>query len=276
MKLGEIQKLIYTRKVEFGIYLKDSEDGQEVLLPGKQVPPNAKIGDEIQVFLYKDSSDRNIATTKTPLITLGQVKRLRVIQEAKIGAFLDWGLEKDLLLPFREQTYHVKAGDEILVALYVDKTGRLCATMKLYPYLSKEHPYAKDDRVEGYVYELSKNFGAFVAVDDMYSALIPQKECVGNIKVAQKINARVVGIKEDGKIDLAVREKAYEMINSDSDKLIELMEENGGSFSFTDKADPEIIRTTTGMSKNEFKRAIGHLLKIRRVKIEKDGIFLLP
>ena len=146
-QLGEKQRLIIAKKVEFGVYL--SEDGRDsaekVLLPVKQVPAGSKVGDALEVFLYRDSRDRVIATTKEPKLMMGQVALLTVVQTGKVGAFLDWGLEKDLFLPYREQTTQVKAGDEVIAALYLDKSERLCATMKVYPYLQKESPYQKDD-----------------------------------------------------------------------------------------------------------------------------------
>lgn len=146
-----------------------------MLLPVKQVPAGAKAGDEVEVFLYRDSSDRLIATTRTPKLIMGQVALLTVVQIGKVGAFLDWGLEKDLFLPFKQQTRKVKAGDQVLASLYIDKSGRLCATMNVYEQLRTDSPYKKDDMVTGRIYEISKNFGAFVAVDDCFSALIPKK-----------------------------------------------------------------------------------------------------
>ena len=139
IKLGEIQTLQILKKVDFGVYLWDGEDKEErVLLPKKQLPEQAQVGDTVEVFIYRDSKDRLIATTGRPGVTLHRVARLRVAQVGKIGAFLDWGLEKDLLLPFREQTAKVRKGDEVLAALYVDKSGRLCATMKVYEKLREE------------------------------------------------------------------------------------------------------------------------------------------
>lgn len=173
-ELGKRRQLMVVKKVDFGVYLGTNDD--KVLLPKKQVPKDIEVGDPIEVFLYKDSSDRLIATTQEPKITLDQMAVLKVVDTGKIGAFLDWGLEKDLLLPFREQTAKLKKGDEVLVSLYVDKSGRLCATMKLYHKLKTDSPYKKDDQVEGIVYEISDNFGVFVAVDNQYSALIPKRE----------------------------------------------------------------------------------------------------
>lgn len=264
------------KRVEFGIYLaetmKDTEN--KVLLPKKQVPADMEVGDPIDVFLYKDSNDRPIATVKEPKLTLGQTARLRVVSVGKVGAFLDWGLEKDLFLPYREQTTQVKAGDEVIAALYLDKSERLCATMKVYPYLQKESPYQKDDVVTGMVYEISHNFGAFVAVDDKYSALIPKKELYGELHVLQQISARVTGVKEDGKLDLGIRQKAHLQMSEDADKVLALLREKKGFLPLHDKSSPEQIRETVGMSKNEFKRAIGRLYKEHLITLESDGIRL--
>ena len=276
MIFGKKQTLVMIKRVEFGIYLaetmKDAEN--KVLLPKKQVPADMEVGDPIDVFLYKDSNDRPIATVKEPKLTLGQTARLRVVSVGKVGAFLDWGLEKDLFLPYREQPTQVKAGDEVIAALYLDKSERLCATMKVYPYLQKESPYQKDDVVTGMVYEISHNFGAFVAVDDKYSALIPKKELYGELHVLQQISARVTGVKEDGKLDLGIRQKAHLQMSEDADKVLSLLREKKGFLPLHDKSSPEQIRETIGMSKNEFKRAIGHLYKEHLITLESDGIRL--
>ncbi len=275
MRLGEKQRLVVSSKVEFGVYLSESSNSKEkVLLPIKQVPQGTSLGDEIEVFIYRDSSDRLIATTNEVKLTLGKVARLKCLEVGKIGAFLDWGLEKDLLLPYREQTARVEAGDEVLVALYTDKSDRLCATMKLYKYLDTTDTYKKDDWVEGTVYEISDNFGAFVAIDDRYQGLIPKKELVSGIKPMSHVKARVTGVKSDGKIDLSVREKSYIQMSIDADKLVKKLEESGGRIGFNDKASPELIKQETGMSKNEFKRAVGNLLKAGRIEIKPDSIVL--
>ena len=268
--LGKKQTLMVVKKVDFGVYL-GTED-ERVLLPKKQVPSGVGIGDPVEVFLYKDSKDRLIATTQEPKIVLGEVKALKVADTGRIGAFLDWGLEKDLLLPFKEQTTKVNKGDSCLVSLYVDKSGRLCATMKVYEKLRKDSPYKKDDRVQGIIYEQSDNFGLFVAVDDIYCALIPKKEVYGKLHVGDRIEARVTEVKPDGKLDLSVREKAFIQMDADAKVVLERMDAHGGRLPFTDKADPEVIKKETGLSKNAFKRAVGRLMKEGRAVIEKDGI----
>ena len=275
INLGEIQKLQIEREADFGVYLSEKKGDKEVvLLPRKQVREGAKPGDEVEVFVYRDSKDRLIATVNEPAVTVGKAAVLKVKQVTKIGAFLDMGLERDLLLPYHEQTYTIHEGDEVIVAMYVDKSNRLAATMKVYEYLSKESPYKAEDEVEGLVYEVSRNFGAFVAVDKKYSALIPAREFSGEAKPGDIVHARVTGVKEDGKLDLSIRKKAYLQLNDDGEKLIEMLKERGGKFPFTDKADPELIKEECHMSKNAFKRAIGHLMKQGLVEIGKSEIKL--
>jgi len=271
--LGKKRTLMVVKKVDFGVYLGTNEE--RVLLPKKQVPRDIEIGDPIEVFLYKDSSDRLIATTNTPKITLDELAVLEVADTAKIGAFLNWGLEKDLLLPFKEQTSKVKKGDKVLVALYIDKSGRLCATMKVYPKLRTDHSYQKDDQVTGIIYDKSDNFGMFVAVDNRYSALIPKREAFGDLKVGDMVEARVAKVREDGKIDLSVRKKAFMQMDDDATIILRRIEEYGGKLPFTDKADPEIIAKEFGLSKNAFKRAVGRLLKEKKIKITEKNIVRL-
>lgn len=272
--LGEKQELVIVKKVEFGVYLAVSfEDAAEhVLLPVKQVPDNKNVGDKLEVFIYRDSKDRMIATTHEPKLCMGQVAELKVAQVGKFGAFLDWGLEKDLLLPFKEQRGKVKQGDMVLVSLYIDKSNRLCATMNVYENLRTDSPYKAEDRVHGRVYELSDNFGAFVAVDNRYSGLISKKELYGDIEPGTDVEARVLRVREDGKLDLSVREKAYLQMDADVEKVLALLDSYEGALPFNDKASPEVIKHETGMSKNEFKRAVGRLLKQGKIEIGEKTI----
>lgn len=268
--LGRKRNLMVVKEVDFGVYLGTNEE--RVLLPKKQVPKGIEVGDPVEVFLYKDSSDRLIATTNTPKITLDELAVLEVADTGRIGAFLNWGLEKDLLLPFKEQTAKVKKGDKVLAALYIDKSGRLCATMKIYEKLRTDSPYKKDDHVQGIIYDTSDNFGLFVAVDNCYSALIPKREAYGELKVGDVIEARVAKVREDGKLDLSVRKKAFLQMDDDAQMILKRIEEYGGKLPFTDKADPEIIKREFGLSKNAFKRAVGRLLKEQKIQITEKNI----
>ena len=278
LEIGKRQLLTIVKKVDFGVYLakeQEADPEEKVLLPRKEVPENVQPGDEIEVFLYRDSKDRMIATVRQPKLSLGEGAVLRVKENGKIGAFLDWGLEKDLLLPFREQVRKVRPGEECLVALYLDKSKRLCATMKVYHYLRTDSPYEKDQKVTGTLYEISDNFGAFVAVDNCYSALIPKKEPLGNARVGDAVEARVTEVLKDGKLSLSLREKAYIQMNEDAQKLLKLLEEQGGELPVGDKSSPEKIKELTGMSKNEFKRAAGNLYKQRLVQVKEHQLYQL-
>lgn len=270
LTLGKKQVLTIVKQVEFGVYL--GTEKEKVLLPKKQVPEGAEPGDPVEVFLYKDSQDRLIATTNTPLLTLGELAVLEVAETGKYGAFLKWGLEKDLFLPFKEQTSRVKKGDKCLVTLYVDKSQRLCATMRVYELLRKDSEYKKDDMVTGIVYETSQQFGAFVAVDNQFSALIPRQELFREIPVGTIVHARVTSVKEDGKLDLSLREKAFVQMDADAEMIYEKMKSQNGMIPFTDKADPEMIKREFGMSKAAFKRAVGRLLKAGKIEIGEQKI----
>lgn len=273
MEIGKKQSLKIVKKAEHGVYLAEELDGEErVLLPKRQVPEGAKIGDELEVFLYRDSEDRLISTVQEPKITLGGLARLTVQEVTKVGAFLDWGLEKDLFLPYKEQTKKVRAGESYLVTLYVDKSERLAATMNVYPNLRQDSPYEKEDVVKGTVYEISGNFGVFVAVDDCYSGLIPAKENFGGLSIGQEVECRVTEVRKDGKLNLSPRKKAYLQMDEDAEKVLEVLEAYAGVLPFNDKAGPEVIKRELNMSKNAFKRAVGRLLKEGKVEITQKAI----
>jgi len=273
LQLGKKQILTVTKEVQFGIYLGESEDAKErVLLPGKEVPQDVKKGDKLQVFLYKDSKDRLISTTREPVFEIGGLAVLNVIEVGSIGAFLDWGLEKDLLLPFKEQTKRVRQGEDCLVALYIDKSDRLCATMNVYEYLRTDAPYQKDDRVIGTIYEISEEFGVFIAVDNCYSGLIPRKDAAGSYEIGNSIEVRVTGVKEDGKLDLSEREKIPQQMEDDAENVMGVIEEYEGILPFGEKVSPEVIRREFGLSKSAFKRALGRLMKQGRIEILENRI----
>ena len=283
MRLGYMQTLVAVKKTDFGLFLTDIDKkddknralGDEVLLPKNQVTEDMRVGSEIEVFLYKDSEDRMIATRLVPYIKIGEIKKLRVKEVNKIGAFLDWGLPKDLLLPFKEQIYDIKSGDEILVTVYIDLSDRLCATMDLYSRLSLLPPYQKDDMVKGTVYQVHEQFGAYVAVDNKYSALVPKKELHCELKPGDEIEARVLEVKEDGKLDLSLRQKAYVQMDADSALILDKLKQAGGSLPYQDKSSADEIKEEFNLSKAAFKRAIGRLYKERVIVIEKDGIRLV-
>lgn len=276
--LGKTQELIVVKTTDFGVYLNTptGEDSDKILLPKAQVPEGTQLKDALTVFVYRDSEDRPIATTLEPELELGGVARLKVKEVTKIGAFLEWGLAKDLLLPFKQQLYKVQPGDAVLVTMYLDKSERLCASMHVYDRLRNDSDYQKDDEVFGRVYELSDNFGVFVAVDDKYSALIPQKEVFETYRINQPVHARVAKIMEDGRLTLSVKKKIPEQMQEDSEFILRKLKEAGDFLPYHDKTDPEIIKSNLHMSKNAFKRAIGNLMKQGAITIHSDGIRSIP
>lgn len=279
MEIGKIQELEIIKEKDFGVYLAEpgGHDPAEkgVLLPKKQVPAGAKVGDKLSVFLYRDSEDRMIATTTVPKLTLGETAILEVKETSKIGAFLDMGLEKDLLLPFKEQTHPVKKGEPCLVALYLDKSKRLAATMKVYPYLRSDSPYKAGDEAEGFVFDVNPEHGAFVAVDGRYHGMIPKRELFGGFYPGKTLWVRVTKVRDDGKLDLSARDKAYNQIYLDAELVLKTIQEFDGVLPFNDKASPEVIAREFKLSKNAFKRAVGHLLKEGKIEITEKNIRLL-
>lgn len=275
IELGKTQVLKVLRIKEFGAYLGEEEGGQSILLPVKQLPEGAQVGDEIEVFVYKDSKDRWICTTASPKLQIGEISMLEVTDTGKIGAFLNWGLEKDLLLPFREQNQTLQKGDKCLVALYQDKTERLCATMRIYDFLRADSPYKAEDVVSGTVYRINPDYGAFVAVDNRYYGMIPRSELYDAVRPGDTVTARVAKVRNDGKLDLRMRERAYLQMEEDAALILEALEAYNGVLPFGEKADAELIKKTLHISKSAFKRAIGRLLKEGKVRTGDTAIYLM-
>ncbi|MCM1180215.1 MAG: S1-like domain-containing RNA-binding protein [Clostridium sp.] len=276
IEIGKWQTLKMVRSKEFGVYLAEKEgDKDAVLLPKKQVPEGFQAGDEIEVFVYLDSSDRPIATVNRPFITLSEIAKLSVASVGNIGAFMDWGLEKDILLPFKEMVGKVREGKEYLVYMYMDKSSRPCVSMKLYEHLRTDSPYEKGDEVEGYVYQINDRLGAFVAVDNCYQGLIPKQELHQKLHVGDVVKLRVSNVREDGKLNLSLAKLAYQQMDDDSEMVYQAILSYDGVLPFTDKASPEIIEREMGLSKNAFKRAVGRLLKQKRIEIREKSIAIV-
>lgn len=276
---GVIRRLEIVKTESFGVYLAEPGSGSEtrieekVLLPIKQVPEDAAIGDELEVFLYRDSRDRLIATVNRPLLFCGSIAVLKVKEvNSSAGAFLDMGLERDLLLPFAEQTARVRAGDEVPVTMYLDKSSRLAATMKIYPYLRTDSPYRTGDEVTGVVYDISRDFGIYVEVDELYSARIPARENMHDLKVGDRVRARVTRVLPDGKLDISVGGSFAEKQDDNMRLVMDALEKAGGELMLSDRSDPELIRDRLHISKASFKKAIGSLYKQRLIAIEPDRI----
>ncbi len=275
-QLGKTTKLIVDHFTDNGAYLRRGDDLSEkpetVLLPNRYIPEGTKTGDALEVFLYRDSEDRPIATTDKPLIEAGGLAQLKVKAVTKIGAFLDWGLPKDLFLPYKEQRGELAAGQSVFVTLYVDKSDRLCASMHVDRFFRNDPPYEEGDRVKGTVYALNPEIGAFVAVDGLYYGLIPKQELYEKLRVGDAVEARVLKKRPDGKLNLSTRKKAYAQMKTDAEIVMEHLEMAGGILGLGDKSDAVLIKAELSMSKSAFKRAAGGLLKAGKIRIYDDRI----
>lgn len=273
IEIGRMHTLSVIREAAQGVYLNELEGcDQDILLPKAQVPKETKIGDVLEVFVYRDSEDRRIATIKKPKLMIGELAPLEVISVNRIGAFLDWGLEKDLFLPFKQQIGRIHKGKVYLVGMYKDKSDRLCATMKVYDLLRCDSPYKVNDEVMGTIYSIKEAFGAFVAVDNKYHGLIPIKELYGNYQIGEKVSLRVRFVRADGKLELSLRKPAHLQMEDDVRTIMEALETHHGQLPLHDKSSPQAIKEALNMSKAAFKRAIGRLMKEGVIEIKEDGI----
>lgn len=271
MELGKRQKLKVLRVKDFGVYLGHglgTEDEEAVLLPKKQVPEGISIGDEVDVFVYKDSSDRLICTTRQTKIAVGEMARLEVKQITKIGAFVDIGLERDVLIPFKEMGGELAVGDHVLVSLYVDRSHRLAATTKIYKLLSIPQGLKMNDEVEATVYSINE-YGTMVAIANQYYGLITRGEGA-NLRIGDVVHARVVRIRDDGKINLSLKKPIKDQIALDADLILSRIGEQG--LGFSEKSDKDLILRELGMSKAAFKRALGNLLKRDLITITGENV----
>lgn len=279
VKVGKRQKMIINNFSSKGAYLDagtgDSKDN--ILLPNNEIEGKSfDIGDELDVLIYRDSEDRLVATLRKTELTVGTLGRLRVVDlNKKLGYFLDWGLKKELLLPFSQVVGDISIGDEVLVGIYEDRKGRLSATMKIYNYLMGSKDYKKNDFVQGTVYNINDDIGVFVAVDDRYFGLIPKSECFKEFSIGESIEARVIRVRDDGKLDLAVRDILSVQLEKDADMIYSKMKILKSHFRFNDNTDPEVIKEYLGISKKAFKRGIGRLLKMEKIEKNENGYFII-
>lgn len=267
---GRRMTLTVIENTEYGSFLKLTED-KKVLLPFAEMTERPSVGDEISVTLYEDKGNRLTATMRTPILKEGETGVLSVAAVTKIGVFVDNGMPKQILIPFRELLHTPSVGDEVLVYLYTDKSGREAGTMRVYRHLLRESGYTEGDRVEGFVYEINDDLGVFVAVDYKYYGLIPKAEYFGNLKYGDRVEARVSKIRSDGKMDLLMREKLHMTTNRDANLILEELKKQGGTLPYADKADADTVKEAFSMSKNQFKRALGCLYKKRLVEIDREN-----
>lgn len=275
--LGKMQKLVIKRITSIGAFLNDTietDDNTDILLPKKYLKKDKVVGDKIEVFVYKDNQNRPIATTKKSKIELGGLAILQVIDTTKIGAFLDWGLDKDLLLPFEEQIGTIKKHSYHLVGLYIDKSDRLTATMKVDDFFENDIKLKENDWVNGEVYSFNSDIGAFILVEGKYNGMLPNVEIMGIPRIGDNVRLRVKHIKEDGKIDLTTSNRSHIELNKDADQIYSILKDNGGFLRVDDKSDPKIIRRVFNMSKGQFKKSIGRLYKQRKITFKDNGIMI--
>lgn len=265
IKIGKRQKMTVANITKIGAQVKALNDESEetALLPNNELEGREiNIGDEVEVLIYRDSEDRLTATFRKTDAIVGTLARLEVVDiNPALGAFMNWGLNKDILLPLGQQNSKVKVGESYLVGIYEDSKGRVSATMKIYSFLLPCKDYKKGDMVSGTVYNINPEVGVFVAVDDRYFGLIPKSECFKNFEIGDNVDARVIRVREDGKLDLSTRAVISEQMDHDAEFILEKMTLLKDRFRFSDESSPEDIKDFFDMSKKAFKRAIGNLLK---------------
>lgn len=276
MNIGSYNTLKIVKRVAFGLYL-DGEEAGEILLPTRYVPENAQIGDFLDVFVYTDGEDRPIATTQAPLAVVGDIKALKVKAVGSYGAFLEWGIMKDLFLPFSEQTADVDEQDTVVVALYLDsKTNRVVATMKWERFLDKsiQPTFAKEEEVQVLVASKTE-LGYKVLINNKFVGLIYKNEVFKPLCIGDTMRAYIHRVRQDGKIDVRLNRSGYEAIEGEAARLLQLLEKMGGFLPTTDKLPAETIYEVCGMSKKTYKKAVGELYKKRLIVLKTNGIVLV-
>jgi len=274
VEIGNYNNLRIVKELDFGVYL-DGEEKGEILLPIKQVPPNVEVDDFIEVFIYNDSEDRIIATTKEPFAIVGDFVLLRTVDVTAVGAFMDWGLVKDLLVPFREQKAKFEAGRSYIVRVYLDEnTQRIVASAKLDRFLDKTPAkYIEREEVDLLI-QSKTDLGYKAIVNNLHWGMLYENEIFKELKVGQKIKGYIKKVREDDKIDLYLTKQGYTKVDKISQNVLHVLEDNSGFLPINDKSAPETIYKTFEISKKNFKKAIGSLYKHRLITIEKGGIRL--
>jgi predicted RNA-binding protein (virulence factor B family) len=271
IKVGEFNTLRVIRAVDFGVFLDDGKEG--ILLPKRFVPAGLKVGDELDVFVYHDSEDRLIATTQKPLGIVGDIVALKAVSATKQGAFLDWGLMKDLFVPKSKQLGTMRVGGTYIVSIYIDEqTGRVAATEKIENQLSNEELDLKEkDPVDLLVYRRT-DIGYLCIINGKHTGVLHFSDIYQNIQVGDRLKGYIRKIREENKIDLALGERGYQRVSGEAGKILDLLDQHGGFLPYHDKSDPEDIYDNLGMSKKAFKMAIGNLFKQHLIRIKENGI----
>ena len=271
VKVGEYNTLKVLRQVDFGVYLDDGAEG--ILLPKRFVPPNLKAGDDIRVFIYHDSDDRLIATTQTPLGILGDIVKLRTVSVTPQGAFLDFGLMKDLFVPKSQQVNPMRPTGEYLVKIYMDEqTGRIAATERFDESLSNDVLSVKVLDTVDLIVSRRTDIGYVVIINNKHTGVLHHNEIYRSIGVGDKFQGFIKKIYPDNKIDVAAGRPGYQRVEDEAGKILRLLEENAGFLPYHDKSDPEDIYEFFGMSKKTFKMTVGNLFRQKKIVLESNGI----
>lgn len=274
IKLGKYNQLEVVKSVDFGVYLNGGDDG-EILLPTRYVPENCKPGDVLNVFIYLDNEERLIATTLQPYVQVGEFACLEVAWVNEYGAFLDWGLMKDLFVPFREQKMKMQKGHRYVVHAHLDEDSyRIMASAKIERYLSKDMPSYQPGEEVGIMVWQKTDLGYKVIVDNRFGGLVYQREIFQTLEPGMKMQAFVRQVREDGKIDLTLQKDGFQKVDDFSSVLLQYIKDQGGHTAFNDKSAAEDIYETFGVSKKTFKKAVGDLYKKRLILLVEDGIRL--
>jgi uncharacterized protein len=274
--IGKRNTLSIVRESAPGLYLNGGDLG-EILLPGRYIPRDIKPGAKLDVFIYLDSDDRLVATTEVPLAMVGEFACLKVVSvNPRVGAFLDWGLQKDLLLPFREHEGPLRVGDQVVVFIFVDaKTGRIVASARLHRHLSRDTPAYSDGQRVNLLITGNTPLGYSAIVENAHRGLLYRDQMSANLAIGQKLKGYVRSVRPGGKIDLSLDASGYKRVASLQQQIVSALERAGGKLAFDDDSSPEAIRDAFGVSKKAFKQALGALYKTRRIRFLNPGIELL-
>jgi len=273
-EIGKLNSLQVVKELEFGVYL-DGNDLGEILLPVRYVPEGVKTGDTVEVFIFLDSEDRIIATTQRPYATVGQFALLKVVSTGSAGAFLDWGLPKDLLVPFREQKQKMEQDRSYIVFVYLDtKSSRIAASSRIERFLDKHPPgFKPGQEVSLLIYEQT-DIGYKAVINNSHQGVLYKNEVFQPLAIGQTVKGYIKKVRDDSKIDLTLDKPGYEKIEDLSERILDELRRQGGFITVTDKSAPEIMYELFGMSKKTYKKAVGALYRKRLVTIEPDGIRL--
>lgn len=275
VSVGKYNTLKVVKKVDFGMYL-DGGDGEEILLPKRYVPRDLKQGDEIEVFIYHDSDNRLVATTLKPHGILGDIVSMRVVHTNKQGAFMDWGLMKDIFVPLSQQVSRMAEGQNYLVRIYLDEmTGRLAATEKINSYLDNEDIDLQEMDEVDLLVQRETELGYAVIINNQYLGLLHFSDVFKEIETGDKLKGYIKTIRDDNKIDVMLGKPGYQKVADEEGRILQLLEENDGYLPYHDKSEPEEIYDFFGMSKKVFKMTIGALYKQKKIDLTKTGIKLI-